>query len=58
MKVTVRPWGSYKNIDYDEIWIKNQETVISFSNLVARVNRWQVTDAYSRDEPIIWVFRR
>lgn len=43
MKTIVKSFGTHKNINYDEIFIeKENEFIISFSDLGARINSWQI----------------
>lgn len=54
MEVSVKSFGQYQGVDYDEIFITNQQgTQISFSNLGARINRWGILQPSGEYEQII-----
>ncbi len=40
MDVKIKSFGSFDKIEYDEINIENDEFLVTFSNLGARINRW------------------
>lgn len=54
MKVQIKPFGQLNGQSFDEIFIQNnQGVVISFSDLGARINRWQVPTADGQLDDII-----
>ncbi|MBA5728434.1 galactose mutarotase [Aerococcaceae bacterium INB8] len=57
MIVEEKSFGSLNNVEYKEIFITNKHgTVISFSNLGARINRWITKDRYNNFINIILGF--
>lgn len=54
MKVQIKSFGHYKGQSFDEIFIENKHgVVVSFSDLGARINRWQVPNADGTKDDII-----
>lgn len=54
MKVSIKPFGRLNDQTFDEIFIENKHgVIISFSDLGARINRWQVPTEYGQLDNII-----
>lgn len=54
MKVSIKPFGQFAGQTFDEIFIENKHgVVISFSDLGARINRWQVPTENGQLDDII-----
>lgn len=54
MEVHIQSFGSYQNIEFDEILITNRQGVqIGFSNLGARINRWGIPNGAGQLEQLI-----
>lgn len=57
MKVTVKPYGTVNNVNYDEIFIEKENNFkVSFSDLGARINSWQVPNVQGEFESIVLGF--
>lgn len=56
MKVEIKSFGSHEGNEYSEIFIHNDHTTISFSDLGARINRWIVKDKYKGERNIVLGF--
>lgn len=53
MKYEIKSFGNVKGQSYDEIYIYHDDITISFSNLGARINRWQITQPTGKIEKLI-----
>lgn len=54
MKVTVKSFGSYENVQFSEIFVSNDcGSTISFSDLGARINSWSVPTKSGKKQMIL-----
>ncbi|MBG9981175.1 aldose epimerase family protein [Facklamia lactis] len=53
MKYEIKSFGNVNGQNYDEIYIYHEDIIISFSNLGARINRWQIIQTTGKVEKLI-----